>query len=646
MGEGRDGGLAPPVGGPSKSDRWITGAFLAFLAGLSAAVTVLLFLGAKGWALPIALLSGAALWGLERLENRYLAGPPRAWNPLPGYLAPAVVISLVIFLVYSRTLNIYYSMDDFGYLHYFQTPSLSRLLRLFHTDIAQVLWGEPRQELRPFYGLYYTVSYQVWGLNPMGYHLSGILLHILNSLMVFLITKELLPGKSWRAGFAGLLFAVQPVHSSTLSLFLYVVADVSPTFFYLAAFLCFVRFRATGRSRYLGLSTLAFAGCLLSKEIAVTLPVMLVSYDLFRKLWGENGVPAGGSPVRERPWRQLIVSYLPFAVLLLAYLALRRTLFGSFLLEDVWVSIIWSSYLQKGVSGLAGLLPQLVYLGRYLKSLQGFNLCHLLLPFPAAVLGLVLGLYMVWALSLLRRRSECPRTIAVILYFGVVWYLISTLPLLAVLSLDSRYLYLPAVGTCIAVAYLVLPACPGPQKEASYLRFLGAVLLICISACQLWKDNTQRAREGEIWRRMTAQMAAALEEMPKQALVIIPVAEELYLPFALQTPFASTDFYSRVRIIEDPVTYCLPAPRWWEKTRLALAPEWAGASDEPIEIHLLAWDVGTDSLQRRTRVLPRARLRAYVTKTLGGQLETVNSITVPQGSKLVQALARLVAEGG
>jgi hypothetical protein len=490
------------------------------------------------------------------------------------------------------------------------------------------------------------ISYQLWGLHPLGYHLSSILLHILNSLIVFLIAKELLPGKSWRAGFAGLLFAVLPVHSRVLSLIFCLPADTFPSFLYLAAFLCFMRFRATGRVRYLGLSTLAFAGCLLSKEIAVTLPVMVVSYDLFRKLWGENGVPAGDSPVRERPWRELIVSYLPFAVLLLAYLAWRRIAFGSFLKEDAWVSI-WSTYLQEGVSGPAGLLPQLVCLGRYLKSLQVFNLGKLLLPFPAAVLGFVLGLYLVWALSLLRRRSECPKSIAVILYFGVVWYLISTLPLLAI-SPDSRYLYLPAVGPCIAVAFLVLPACRAPRKEAGYLRFLGAVLLICISACQLWKDNTQWAHEGEIRRRMTAHMAAALEEMPKQALVIIPVAEELllYFPYAMQPPFTSTDLYSRVRIIEDPGTYCLLPPRWWEKTRRGLTPEWAGAPDALIEIHLLAWDGGSNSLQRKTRVLPRARLRACVTKTLGGQMESVNSITFAQGNKLVEALAQLVAEGG
>jgi hypothetical protein len=303
MGNGKDGDLACPGGNAAWSNRWITGVFLLFLASLGGAATFILFRDGKGWVLLIALVAGALLWGLERLEIRYTAGGRRRWGALPGYLLPVLIISLATFAACFPTLNIYFTGDDFGYVRFFHTPSLSQFLRLLHTDIGQVVWGEPRQELRPFFSLYYMVSYQLWGLNPLGYHLSSILLHIVNSLMVFRIVKELAPGKSWRAGFAGLLFAVQPVHSFTLSLICPLVADISPTFFYLAAFLCFMRFRATGLVRYLTLSAFAFAGCLLSKEIAVTLPVMVVSYDLFRRLWGENGVPSGDGPTRKRPWR-------------------------------------------------------------------------------------------------------------------------------------------------------------------------------------------------------------------------------------------------------------------------------------------------------------------------------------------------------
>jgi len=625
-------------------DCWVTGLFLLFLASLGGAATVILFWDGNGRAILIALLAAVTLWSLEQLETRHRAGPTRAWHRFPHYLAPVVVIFLVTCTVYLPSRNAYFFEEDFGYLHFFQTPSLRLFLNLCHSDIAQLVWREARQELRPFFDLYYTMGYRVWGLNPLGYHLSGILLHILNAIIVFRIADELAPGKPWRAGFAGLLFAVQPIHAYTLSLILFLVADVFPTFLYLVSFWCFMRFRATRLARYLAFSAVAFGVCLMCKEIAVTLPAMLVSYDLLRKHLGEGGVSASSGSTRKKSWWGGILSYLPFAGLLVAYLALRRFAFGSFLREGTWART-WSSYLPEGLSTPHGFLQHLVRLGRYLETLQAFYLRRLLLPFPVAILGLALGLYLVWALSLVRRRPECRGSIVLILYFGLVWYGISNLPLLVV-SPVSRYLYLPAVGPCIATALFAFPAFRQPPKEAKYLRLLGAVFLVCLSASLVWKENTQWARVGEISRRMTEQFSTAIADVPKQALVIIPDAEDNSLPYPLQTPFASTDLYSRVRIIELPYACAFPLSQWWKKTKLALGTEMAGRPDEAIEIYLLAWDERSGCLQQRKRMLPRGLLRACVIRSLGGTLETVDSLGYSEGGKLVESLARLVSEGG
>lgn len=116
----------------------------------------------------------------------------------------------------------------------------------------------------------------------MGYHLTGILLHALNATTVFLIAQTLAPGEPWRAHFAGLLFALLPVHSENLASINGSLTEGAPTWFYLSAFLCFVLFRRTNLTRYLAMSATAFTASLLSKETAVTLPVMLVCYDFFR----------------------------------------------------------------------------------------------------------------------------------------------------------------------------------------------------------------------------------------------------------------------------------------------------------------------------------------------------------------------------
>ena len=242
----------------------MTVAFLLFLLSMGGAATALLVYDGKGRALLIGLLAGASLWGLESLESRYMTPSTRARS---SHIAlPAVIITLVSLAVCLPTLNLYFLSDDFGCLHAFHTPSLSQLLKMFHTDLAQVVEGESGQEIRPFYALYYMVSYNLWGLHPLGYHVTGILLHILNSLIVFRIAKDLVPGYIWRAGFAGLLFAVQPAHSEAVSWITGSPAEGLPTLFYLGAFVFFMRFRATNKPRYLALSAMAFLACFFRKK--------------------------------------------------------------------------------------------------------------------------------------------------------------------------------------------------------------------------------------------------------------------------------------------------------------------------------------------------------------------------------------------
>jgi hypothetical protein len=650
MSKGKDSDLDRPVGAPVWPGRWVSTTFLLFLCGLSPAAAALLLRDGKGWVLLVALVSGALLWGLEHLEIRYLPGSRPTWN---GYLLPMITILLATFAAYLPTLEVNFNSDAIAYIHLFHTPSLRQFLRLFHTDLSQGTGGVNLQELRPLYGLSYMLSYSLWGLHPICYHLTGILVHVLNSLMVFLIARNMAPRESWRAWIAGLLFALLPANAENLGSINGTLTEGVPCCFYLFGFLCFVFFRRTGLTRYLVVSTTSFTACLLSKETAVTLPVMLASYDLFRITVGEYSISLGDSPHGRNQWRRTALPYAPFATLLLAYLAMRRIAFPSFLKEDGWERT-WGTYAGEGGSGLTGLPHQLAHLTRYFGTLQAFNLRHLLLPFPASVLWLVLGLYLVWVFSLLRQRSRCRRSIAVLVYFGLVWYLISNAPLLAIPP-SIGHVYLPSAGPCIATAFLALPACEEPRKRAVRLRLLGAAFLVCLSACQLWKENTKWAGT---WRETLAvppQLVAAVAGLPKQTLVIVWYAEsglptsrvsEEYLPYALQPPFTHTDLYSRMRIIEAPEMYCCPLPQWWEKSRSVLAQELAGAPDDLIDIDLFAWDWQSCTFQSKRRIVPKSLLRACLVKLLGGPAETSKLLSPDSADRLMEALARLVMESG
>jgi len=179
------------------------------------------------------------------------------------------------------------------------------------------------------------------------------------------------------------------------------------------------------------------------------------------------------------------------------------------------------------------------------------------------------------------------------------------------------------------------------------------VFLVGISAVQLWKENTEYAHIGQMSKRMTGQLVDAVAGVPKQTMVIVWPGEsslvssgwgEEILPFALQPPFAPTDLYSGVRIIEHPDMSCCGVFEWWKKTRPVLGAELARPQDEQVEIYLLAWDEQNNSFQQRMRVLPSGPFRDCVTKSLGGPLESRDSVGEGEAHKLVEALAKLVSE--
>jgi hypothetical protein len=218
--------------------------------------------------------------------------------------------------------------------------------------------------------------------------------------------------------------------------------------------------------------------------------------------------------------------------------------------------------------------------------------------------------------------------------------------------LDAHHLYIPSAGLSVGAAFLAMPAGTEHRTRAGFIRWLGAAVVVLICACQLWRDNAQWARKAEVSERGTAQLAAALVNMPRQALVIVWFPPDTptmstwaeNLPYAFEEPFRPADLYSQARLIEPPGTFCCPVLQWWGKTRGVLAAELAGPPEEPVEVELFAWDERSTSFLRRQRALPKELLRACVTKSLGGPMETMDTIEDTEANRLVGALARLVAE--
>lgn len=186
------------------------------------------------------------------------------------------------FLAWDDDINIYLN----PHLNSF---SVAQLKWIF-TDSASYLW-----RYQPLCWLTWTVIHQAFGLNPFYYHLALLLFHAANSVLVFLLVRELLlqaarvplensPAPvSTCAGLAAMLWAIHPLRVETTAWAVELVF-VQPLFFFLLALLCYVRTAGADESRArrgrrisLGL----FVVSLLSYPLALGGFVAFVAMDIF-----------------------------------------------------------------------------------------------------------------------------------------------------------------------------------------------------------------------------------------------------------------------------------------------------------------------------------------------------------------------------
>src|SRR3989449_3447697 len=178
----------------------------------------------------------------------------------------------------------------------------------------------------PLTWMTFGLDYLLWGMNPVGYHLTNLLLHAANAAVFYLVARRILgsalPGPRERgnvglaasAAFAALLFAIHPLRVESVA-WATERRDVLSGLFYLLTLLVYLRAGEQGergRSGYWA-SVGLFVCALLSKSMAVSLPVVLLILDVYplRRLGGARGWWG-------EPPRRIYLEKIPFVLLALA----------------------------------------------------------------------------------------------------------------------------------------------------------------------------------------------------------------------------------------------------------------------------------------------------------------------------------------
>jgi len=185
------------------------------------------------------------------------------------------VLAVAIFTVFSNSLtNEFTNWDDDVYIT--QNPhitdlSISGIKNIFSVYVSC--------HYHPITLLSLAIDYHFWGLTPKGFLLNNILLHIINSLLFYLFLTKIFKNQLW-AFLATILFAVHPFRIESV-VWMSERKDVLFAFFYLVALNTYWKFLQTKQLKWLFYVFLLFILSLLSKALAVSLPLILLSLDYY-----------------------------------------------------------------------------------------------------------------------------------------------------------------------------------------------------------------------------------------------------------------------------------------------------------------------------------------------------------------------------
>ncbi|MFA5187969.1 MAG: hypothetical protein WC460_01260 [Patescibacteria group bacterium] len=365
-----------------------------------------------------------------------------------------ILLNLAFF---AFNLNDFFVSDDFDWL------TISKNTEHSLTDYFGTNYYGNRGaggSYRPLVNLVFWLNYQIGGLNPLSYHLTNLIFQIGVCFLVYLLVLVLFsefPEKKRLAILSALFFSILPNHSEAV-IWIAAVSDPMAAFFYLLAFYFYILFRKKAKFYFLLISATGFILALLTKEIAMTLPLLILVWELYEAI-NKN----------KFSWRNIILKPLGYWLILTLYFIARYASIGLF----------FGYYAQEKIKihlGLifkmfASLVTDLFFYGKMRVVLIDYFCANKLFFVFLLILILTLAWYA------LRNYQPLADKFKVLFLFDAYFVLILPVLLLNFNNLTDegeRYNYLPSVVFCILLSLLIVQI-----KKDRFLKMiiLGSLLL-------------------------------------------------------------------------------------------------------------------------------------------------------------------------
>lgn len=299
-------------------------------------------------------------------------------------------------------------------------------------DVTSLTSSDNVLRMRPLYSLSLYLDYHIWGLRPFGYHFENIVLHGLNTVLLYLLLSRLFSKKL--SIVASLIFAVHAVNSEAVDWILNRSGLLS-TLFSLISLNLYFSARKTGYRIQFYLASLVFyIFAILTKEAAVILPGIILGYEA---LFSTD----------KKLWRKIFYTALPLFFILLLYFWWwsHGAILNVFRVARYWGGSPYNTFLlmMKAVADYLRLLVFPLDLQAWYIADKNVSVMN-----PHVLAGMILLVVLIFAVFRYRKKNP-------IISFSIGWFIVGLLPVSNIIPITGsmmaeRWLYFPMIGFCIA----------------------------------------------------------------------------------------------------------------------------------------------------------------------------------------------------
>ena len=397
-----------------------------------------------------------------------------------------VLILIITILVYSKVTKLDFVANWDDNLYVINNPHIHSLNSEGIKDISKAYVAG---NYHPLTLLSLALEMKFFKLNAKGYHLDNLILHLLNVLLVFILFKKLSSKKVIPLVIA-FLFALHPFHVESVA-WIAERKDVLYAFFYLLSLIFYINY-LDGKNEKLNyiLTFLMFVLSCLTKSMAVTLPVVLILFDIWKG--------------RKFSWKW--IDKLPFFILsiLFGIVAIKAQASSGAIYESLPFS--WFQRLFLVSYGIVFYLYKLILplnlcVTHFYPGKEGLSVIQYLSPL--ILLGLAVAVYF------LKKHRK-------VLVFGFLFFLITVSVVIQLIPVGfyivaERYSYIPYLGLFFIIAYFIQLIIDKKSK------FKNEVIVVFVIFGLFYIYQTYN--RIDVWQNGITLFTDAVEKNPDKSIV-------------------------------------------------------------------------------------------------------------------------------